>query len=101
MSQEILAQAAQRMAPGAGTATAITTTAHAAILLTANRFYWFQAKASRIHLRFAGTSAVTATAATDIWLEPNEREEFYVPVDRKFMSAVASAAATLVFVQVD
>ena len=99
MAQEILLQAAKRVAPGAGTATAITTTAHAAIALTKGVHYWFQAKTARIHLRFAGSSAVTA-AVTDAWMEPNEREEFYITHDRQFMSAIATATATLVFVQV-
>jgi hypothetical protein len=100
MSHEILTQAAQRFAPGAGTATAITTTAHGAIELTPGGFYWFQAKTARIHLRFGPTTTLTATAATDIWLEPNEREEFYIGTGQKYVDAVASASATLVFVQV-
>lgn len=101
---EIVSQAATRVAPAAGTAVSVTTSSTTATNLSAfdGQIFVFQnastaASLNRIHIRFGG-SAVGAAVTTDVFLEPGQKEEFYLVPGLDYFRAISSlSTANLIY----
>jgi len=98
----IVAQAARRKPPGAGTILTVGTASTTAVALTGflDQYVMFQAKGDSIYFRF-GASTIGAAVVTDVFLKDGEREEFYIDSDHQYVRAISDTAAmTLIYAAV-